>query len=357
MIAVGGGGALILALLFLTLFCWPCAAWLGAPLVAGRQRRRAAPACDRPPAVTMFGQKPILLSDLQDATEHFGSDRVLSSGPLGTVYKALFPDGTVLSVRKLPPDPAACSASAFQAEAKKLGALKSGHLVPLLGCSALNGERLLLYAYMPRGSLATLLHGMSNQRRRSRRANQWSLRSKVALGAAQGLAFLHHECSPPLVHCALEPGCILLDSFYEPRIVGAGVAQLVAAPSSGGLMPGAGALQEYGPPEYRRGARPSPSGDVYSYGKILLELLTGRRPGDPADEAVRLAIAEGNFGDVIDRRLDSTKNEDEMLELLKVAMLCVAESPEARPSMADVVDMVTRAKEMASRMADMPPEQ
>lgn len=175
----------------------------------------------------------------------------------------------------------------------------------------------------------------------------WPVRYRIALGVARALAFLHHNCSPQLVHRDVTSSNILLDSLYEPHLADYGLASLI---TSENLLetPAICGAPGYLPPEYGQAWKATTRGDVYSFGVVLLELVTGKRPiGHFHDSLsghlvgwVRSLMREKRAYKCLDPKLACTGVENEMLETLRIGYLCTAELPSKRPTMQQIVGLL-----------------
>ena len=152
------------------------------------------------------------LNDLMKATGDFTKENIIGTGRSGTMYRAILPDGSFLAIKRL--QDTQHSESQFTFEMSTLGSVRQRNLVPLLGYCIAKKERLLVYKYMPKGSLYDHLHQQSNDTK----VLEWSLRLKIAIGTARGLAWLHHSCNPCILHRNICSKCILIDDDYEPNI-------------------------------------------------------------------------------------------------------------------------------------------
>ncbi|KAH9301060.1 hypothetical protein KI387_012643, partial [Taxus chinensis] len=203
------------------------------------------------------------------------SSNIIGMGSAGTVYKALMPNGETIAVKKLWTNQKEVHRRkrGVLAEVDVLGNVRHRNIVRLLGCCSNNETTLLLYEYMPNGSLADLLHG-------NKEANMladWMTRYKVAVGVAQGLMYLHHDCYPVVVHRDVKPSNILLDADMEARVADFGVAKLIQSDESMSVIAGS---YGYIAPEYAYTLQVDEKSDIYSFGVVLLEILTGRRSVD-----------------------------------------------------------------------------
>jgi serine/threonine protein kinase len=197
---------------------------------------------------------------------------------------------------------------------------------------------------MTHGSLDTWLHC----REEGMESLDWRTRLKVARGAAEGLAFLHHDSVPTIIHRDIKASNILLDCNWEARLADFGLARSTRACESHVSTDFAFAgTAGYIPPEYSQASAATTKGDVYSFGVVLLEILTGRRPTDPFFKKKEMShvvtwILDMSLEEAIEKTLDMTSaaSTDEMLELMRIARLCCQDTPSKRPSMGKVVQML-----------------
>ncbi|XP_002969446.2 MDIS1-interacting receptor like kinase 1 isoform X1 [Selaginella moellendorffii] len=295
-----------------------------------------------------------------DVLECLTDSNVVGKGAAGTVYKAEMKNGEVLAVKKLNTsarkDTAGHVQRGFLAEVNLLGGIRHRNIVRLLGYCSNGDTSLLIYEYMPNGSLSDALHGKAGSV-----LADWVARYKVAVGIAQGLCYLHHDCFPQIVHRDVKSSNILLDADMEARVADFGVAKLVEC--SDQPMSVVAGSYGYIPPEYAYTMRVDERGDVYSFGVVLLELLTGKRPVEPEFgdnvnivEWVRLKILQCNTtsnnpashkvsNSVLDPSIAAPGSsvEEEMVLVLRIALLCTSKLPRERPSMRDVVTMLSEA--------------
>jgi serine/threonine protein kinase len=307
--------------------------------------------------VAMFEQ-PLLrltLADVLRATNGFCKTNIIGDGGFGTVYKAHLPDGRVVAVKKLGHGLSQGNRE-FLAEMETLGKVKHRHLVPLLGYCSFGEEKLLVYDYMSNGSLDLWLRNRAD----ALEVLDWPKRFRIALGSARGLCFLHHGFIPHIIHRDIKASNILLDADFEPRVADFGLARLISAYDSHVSTDIAGTFG-YIPPEYGQSWRSTTRGDVYSYGVILLELLTGKEPTrDDFKDAdggnlvgwVRQLICQGDAPEALDPELASQGPGPTwklmMLKVLHIANLCTAEDPIRRPTMLQVVKFLKDIEDLNS---------
>ncbi|XP_042004926.1 serine/threonine-protein kinase BRI1-like 2 [Salvia splendens] len=299
--------------------------------------------------------RKLKFSQLIEATNGFSAASMIGSGGFGEVFKATLKDGSSVAIKKL--IRLSCQGDReFMSEMETLGKIKHRNLVPLLGYCKIGEERLLVYEFMEHGSLEEMLHGRS----RGKRLLRWEERKKIARGAGKGLCFLHHNCIPHIIHRDMKSSNVLLDNEMEARVSDFGMARLISALDTHLSVSTLAGTPGYVPPEYYQSFRCTSRGDVYSFGVILLELLTGKRPTDKEDFGdtnlvgwVKGKVREGKGMEVIDAELlsvnkDADEDEDEaeagkvkeMVRYLEISLQCVDDFPSKRPNMLQVVAML-----------------
>lgn len=286
--------------------------------------------------------RKLTFADLLEATNGFHNDSLIGSGGFGDVYKAQLKDGSVVAIKKLI-HVSGQGDREFTAEMETIGKIKHRNLVPLLGYCKVGEERLLVYEYMKYGSLEDVLH----DRKKIGIKLNWPARRKIAIGAAKGLAFLHHNCLPHIIHRDMKSSNVLLDENLEARVSDFGMARLMSAMDTHLSVSTLAGTPGYVPPEYYQSFRCSTKGDVYSFGVVLLELLTGKQPTDSADFGDNNLVgwvklhAKGKITDVFDRVLlkEDPSIEIELLQHLKVACACLDDRHWKRPTIIQVLAM------------------
>ncbi|CAL4998345.1 unnamed protein product [Urochloa decumbens] len=289
-------------------------------------------------------------------------DNVIGMGAAGKVYKAVLGraggggEDAVVAVKKLWGGKVAGGGKdSFEAEVATLGRIRHKNIVRLWCCfrGGVDDCRLLVYEYMAGGSLADLLHGGKG----GGGVLDWAARHRIMAGAAEGLAYLHHDCSPPIVHRDVKSSNILLDAdLRTAKVADFGVARAVAG--AGAAVSAIAGSCGYIAPEYSYTLRVTEKSDVYSFGVVMLELVTGKRPGSPElgdKDLVRWVhggIERGGVASVLDPRLAGDNNDD-MARALHVALLCTSSLPINRPSMRAVVKLLHEAA--PAPMTTLPP--
>lgn len=292
--------------------------------------------------VTLF-QKPLVkvkLADLMAATNNFSSENIIIATRTGTTYKAILPDGSVLAVKRL--NTCKLSEKQFRSEMNRLGQVRHPNLAPLLGFCVVEDEKLLVYKYMSNGTLYSLLHGNIGAP-----PLDWPTRFRIGFGAARGLAWLHHGCQPPYMHQNICSNVILVDEDYDARIMDFGLARLMTPGVNESSFVN-GDLGEFGyvAPESSSTLVASLKGDVYGFGVVLLELVTGQKPLDMSNaeegfkgnlvDWVNQLSSSDRLKDAIDKVLCGKGKDEEILQFLKIACNCVVSRPKDRCSVFQV---------------------
>ncbi|CAI9088901.1 OLC1v1023355C1 [Oldenlandia corymbosa var. corymbosa] len=270
---------------------------------------------------------------------------IIGSGGYGTVYKLTINESTSFAVKRLN-RVSAEQDRGFERELEAMGDIKHRNIVTLHGYYTAPHYNLLIYELMPAGSLDELLHGKSS----NKMVLDWPSRYKIAVGAARGLAYLHHDCIPHIIHRDIKTSNILLDQNLEARISDFGLATLME-PNKTHVSTLVAGTFGYLAPEYFDTGRATIKGDVYSFGVVLLELLTGKKPtnetfieeGTKLVTWVKTVVQEKREGYVIDSRLEDFHG-DEINQVFNIALMCLEPEPAQRPTMSEVVKMLELIK-------------
>ncbi|KAL3719050.1 hypothetical protein ACJRO7_004057 [Eucalyptus globulus] len=280
--------------------------------------------------------------ELASATKNFRSDCLLGEGGFGRVYKGrLESTNQVVAIKQLDRNGLQGNRE-FLVEVLMLSLLHHPNLVNLIGYCADGDQRLLVYEYMPLGSLEDHLHDLPPDRKQL----DWNTRMKIAAGAAKGLEYLHDKANPPVIYRDLKCSNILLGEGYHPKLSDFGLAKLGPVGDKTHVSTRVMGTYGYCAPEYAMTGQLTLKSDVYSFGVVLLEIITGRKAIDhskSAGEHNLVAWARPLFRDrrkfsqMADPILQGQYPARGLYQALAVAAMCVQEQPNMRPVIADVV--------------------
>ncbi|CAB4270631.1 unnamed protein product [Prunus armeniaca] len=284
--------------------------------------------------------------ELAAATKNFRADCILGEGGFGQVYKGrLESTNKVVAIKQLDSNGLQGNRE-FLVEVLMLSLLHHPNLVNLIGYCADGDQRLLVYEYMPLGSLEDHLHDLPPDRKQL----DWNTRMKIAAGAAKGLEYLHDKANPPVIYRDLKCSNILLGEGYHPKLSDFGLAKLGPVGDNTHVSTRVMGTYGYCAPEYAMTGQLTLKSDVYSFGVVLLEIITGRKAIDnsrAAGEHNLVAWARPLFKDrrkfwqIADPLLQGQYPVRGMYQALAVAAMCVQEQPNMRPLIADVVTALT----------------
>ncbi|KAI4334459.1 hypothetical protein L6164_019152 [Bauhinia variegata] len=289
-----------------------------------------------------YRAKTFTFEELAAATGNFRSDCFLGEGGFGKVYKGhLDRINQVVAIKQLDPN-GLQGVREFVVEVLTLSLADHPNLVKLFGFCAEGEQRLLVYEYMPLGSLENHLHDLPP----GRKAIDWNTRMKIAAGAARGLEYLHDKMKPPVIYRDLKCSNILLGEGYHPKLSDFGLAKV--GPSGDKTHVSTRVMGTYGycAPDYAMTGQLTFKSDIYSFGVVLLELITGRKAIDhtkSAREQNLVAWARPLFKDrkkfsqMVDPLLEGQYPVRGLYQALAIAAMCVQEQPNMRPVIADVV--------------------
>ncbi|GAB4829501.1 hypothetical protein Ancab_019174 [Ancistrocladus abbreviatus] len=287
----------------------------------------------------------------EDIVECLNDKNIIGKGGAGVVYKGTMPNGEQVAVKKLFGVNKFGSSHdhdhGLSAELQTLGRIRHRNIVRLLAFCSNKETNLLVFEYMPNGSLGEILHGKKGGHLK------WDIRLKIATEAAKGLCYLHHDCSPLIVHRDVKSNNILLNSDFEAHVADFGLAKFLQDNGTSECMSAIAGSYGYIAPEYAYTLKVDEKSDVYSFGVVLLELLTGRKPvGDFEEEGLDIVqwtklqtqLKKERVVKILDERLQDVPI-DEAMQVFFVAMLCVQERSVERPAMREVVQMLAQAKQ------------
>uniref|UniRef100_A0A251SA55 Receptor-like serine/threonine-protein kinase n=1 Tax=Helianthus annuus TaxID=4232 RepID=A0A251SA55_HELAN len=294
------------------------------------------------------GFKRFTYAEIVKASHKFREE--IGRGGGGIVYKGTLQDNRVVAIKRL--HDANQGEAEFLAEMSTIGRINHRNLIETYGYCAEGTHRILVYEYMENGSLAGNLGG--NQL-------EWKNMFEIASGIAKGLAYLHEECLEWVLHCDVKPQNILLDGDYNPKVADFGLSKLFHQDVTGNsLFSRIRGTRGYMAPEWVFNLPITSKVDVYSYGMVVLEMITGRGPtyDQSRDDNERLeqkrlvgwvrekvhvaseSLTEAQFIEILNPMISGKYEKGQMYNLLKVALNCVEEDKDARPTMSEVVKML-----------------
>ncbi|KAJ4952171.1 hypothetical protein NE237_029003 [Protea cynaroides] len=290
-------------------------------------------------SIVMFhGDLPYSSKDIIKKLETLNDEHIIGAGGFGTVYKLAMDDGNVFALKRIVKTNEGLDRF-FERELEILGSIKHRYLVNLRGYCNSPSSKLLIYDFLPSGSLDEALHERAEQL-------DWDTRLNIIMGAAKGLAYLHHDCSPRIIHRDIKSSNILLDGNLEARVSDFGLAKLLEDEESHITTIVAGTFG-YLAPEYMQSGRATEKTDVYSFGVLVLEVLSGKRPTDASfiEKGLNIVgwlnflVVESRQKEIVDPHCEGVQAES-LDSLLSVAIQCVSSIPEDRPTMHRVVQLL-----------------
>ncbi|XP_047095292.1 proline-rich receptor-like protein kinase PERK8 [Lolium rigidum] len=291
--------------------------------------------------LSVGNSKSFSFDELYQITGGFARDKLLGEGGFGCVFKGTLGDGREVAVKQLKGG-GGQGEREFQAEVEIISRVHHRHLVSLVGYCISEDHRLLVYDFVANDTMHHNLHG------KGRPVMDWPTRVKIAAGSARGLAYLHEDCHPRIIHRDIKSSNILLDDNFEAQVADFGLARLAendVTHVSTRVMGTFGYLA----PEYASTGKLTEKSDVFSFGVVLLELITGRKPVDSTrplgDESLvewarpllNRAIDEQEFEELVDPRLAGDFDDVEMFRVIEAAAACIRHSAARRPKMGQVV--------------------
>ncbi|XP_052194347.1 probable serine/threonine-protein kinase PBL7 [Diospyros lotus] len=293
----------------------------------------------RMPSAKLRGVQVFTYKELEEATDQFSEANVIGIGGYGVVYRGVLRDGTVAAIKKLQRE-GKQGERAFRIEVDLLSRLHSPYLVELLGYCADQHHRLLIFEFMCNGTLQRHLHHHDHH------PLNWGTRLRIALDCARALEFLHEHTTPSIIHRDFKASNILLDQNFRSKVSDFGLAKTGSDKINGQISTRVLGTTGYLAPEYASTGKLTTKSDVYSYGVVLLELLTGRVPVDtkrPPGEHVLVSWAlprltnREKVAEMVDPSLQGQYSKKELIQVAAIAAMCVQPEADYRPLMTDVV--------------------
>ncbi|XP_020700633.1 receptor-like cytoplasmic kinase 176 isoform X3 [Dendrobium catenatum] len=298
--------------------------------------------------------------ELKEATNNFETSSVLGEGGFGRVFKGVLSDGTAVAIKKLN-NGGHQGDKEFLVEVEMLSRLHHRNLVKLVGyfCSRNSSQNLLCYELVSNGSLEAWLHGPLG-------ANcplDWDTRMKIALDSARGLAYLHEDSQPSVIHRDFKASNILLENNFHAKVSDFGLAKQAPEGRTNYLSTRVMGTFGYVAPEYAMTGHLLVKSDVYSYGVVLLELLTGRRPVDMSQPSGQenlvtwarpLLRDKDRLEELADSKLEGKYPLEDFVRVCTIAAACVAPEANQRPTMGEVVQSLKMVQRLAEYQDTMP---
>ncbi|GKV10254.1 hypothetical protein SLEP1_g21647 [Rubroshorea leprosula] len=282
------------------------------------------------------------LRELEEATNGFADENVIGEGGYGIVYRGVMEDNTKVAVKNLLNNRGQAEKE-FKVEVEAIGRVRHKNLVRLLGYCAEGAHRMLVYEYVDNGNLEQWLHGDVGPNS----PLTWEIRMNIILGTAKGLAYLHEGLEPKVVHRDIKSSNILLDKQWNPKVSDFGLAKLLGSERSYVTTRVMGTFG-YVAPEYASTGMLNERSDVYSFGILLMEIISGRNPVDysrPPGEVnlvdwLKAMVTNRNAEGVLDPRLPEKPSIRALKRALLVALRCVDPNAQKRPKMGHVIHML-----------------
>ncbi|XP_050233856.1 proline-rich receptor-like protein kinase PERK15 isoform X2 [Mercurialis annua] len=292
------------------------------------------------PSILGVSQGTFTYEELARATNSFSDANLIGQGGFGYVHKGILGDGKLVAIKQLKAG-SGQGEREFQAEIEIISRVHHRHLVSLLGYCITGAQRMLVYEFVPNDTLEFHLHG------KGRPTMNWSTRMRIAIGSAKGIAYLHEECQPKIIHRDIKAANILIDDSFEAKVSDFGLAKHSLDTDTHVSTRVMGTFG-YMAPEYASSGKLTEKSDVFSFGVVLLEVVTGRRPVDrsqPFDDSIvdwarpllSQALEGGNYDTLADTKLQKDYDSTEMARMIACAAACVRHSARIRPRMSQIV--------------------
>ncbi|XP_057856008.1 receptor-like serine/threonine-protein kinase ALE2 isoform X3 [Cryptomeria japonica] len=317
--------------------------WFEKPVIPPAVSRPANPIQNEGSVMRPSSTRCFAYEELKEATNNFETASVLGEGGFGRVFKGVLKDGTLVAIKKLSSGGQQGDRE-FLVEVEMLSRLHHRNLVKLIGYYSNHdsSQHLLCYELVPNGSLEAWLHGPFGENR----PLDWDIRMKIALDAARGLAYLHEDSQPCVIHRDFKASNILLENNFHAKVADFGLAKQAPEGRANYLSTRVMGTFGYVAPEYAMTGHLLVKSDVYSYGVVLLELLSGRKPVDmsqPSGQENLVTWArpilrdKDRLEELVDRRLGGKYPKEDFVRVCAIAAACVAPEANQRPTMGEVV--------------------
>ncbi|PWA82363.1 Protein kinase, catalytic domain-containing protein [Artemisia annua] len=278
--------------------------------------------------------------EIEVATDGFNVGSVVARGEYGVVYCGILLDGRRVAVKELLSSSA--NVGEFIEEVEAIWCIKHKNLVKLLGYSIEGAKRMLVYEYVNNGNLHQWLHGC----RAKISPLTWDIRMSIILGITKGLVYLHEDSEPIVIHRNLKSSSILLDHKWNPRISNVGITKLLGLEQNQSIA--GGTLGGYIAPEYVLTHSFDEKSDIYSFGVLIMEIISGRTAVEYAEFGIKeylvdwlkSKVGDQKFDDIVDQRLPELPSSKELKRIILIALRCVDPDVENRPTIGDVIYML-----------------
>ncbi|KAL6971388.1 hypothetical protein U1Q18_031065 [Sarracenia purpurea var. burkii] len=307
-----------------------------------RNSRQSLPAIENPTLDTddlycfKSSWKNFSLSELETATSNFSNENLIGEGGYSEVYKGHLQDGKLVAIKRLTRGTPEEMTADFLSELGILVHANHPNIANVIGYGVEGGMHLVLHL-SPHGSLASLLTGAKEKL-------EWDIRCKIALGTAEGLSYLHEGCQRRIIHRDIKAANILLRDDFEPQISDFGLAKWLPDQWTHLTVSQFEGTFGYLPPEFFMNGMVDEKTDVYAYGVLLLELITGRLALDKSQKSLVMwakpLLAKDNNSELVDPSLAGAYDPEQLSRMVLTASLCLKESSIERPKMSKVVEML-----------------
>ncbi|KHN24405.1 LRR receptor-like serine/threonine-protein kinase ERL1 [Glycine soja] len=306
-----------------------CGNWLGSICDRYMPKSRGPPKL----VILHMGLAIHTFDDIMRVTDNLNEKYIVGYGASSTVYKCVLKNSRPIAIKRLY-NQHPHSSREFETELETIGSIRHRNLVTLHGYALTPNGNLLFYDYMENGSLWDLLHGPSKKVKLD-----WEARMRIAVGTAEGLAYLHHDCNPRIIHRDIKSSNILLDENFEARLSDFGIAKCLSTARTHASTFVLGTIG-YIDPEYARTSRLNEKSDVYSFGIVLLELLTGKKAVDNDSNLHHLILSKADNNTImetVDPEVSITCMDlTHVKKTFQLALLCTKKNPSERPTMHEV---------------------